>query len=354
MNVISTASTQWATRPDDQRFLSMAELHAKVASRRRDSRQIDAALEHLAVKATDDGEIDLVSPEGEMGRLTNWSFGQLCQRAKAPAGYLRSLPAELAQIPLQWSLEHADKDDGRILVRRNGHVNVAAINSTTYGRIWDDELTGAVLKHVDLDQWKIPAASYAAKDPKKASTLYASDRDVFLFLVNESNPIEVDNETLFRGFYAWNSEVGSATFGIATFLYRYVCDNRNIWGPRDFREVKIRHTAGGPMRFMHAAVPQLREYANAGTLDIAHTVRNAKSREIAKDKAGVTAWLAARGFTKPVSSKAYDNAERANLNPRSVWGLVQGLTDQGHEMKHTDDRVDLERRAGALLDVVAA
>ena len=34
------------------------------------------------------------------------------------------------------------------------------------------------------------------------------------------------------------------------------------------------------------------------------------------------------------------------LNPRTVWGLVQGVTDYAHEIKHTDTRVDLERKAG--------
>ena len=52
-------------------------------------------------------------------------------------------------------------------------------------------------------------------------------------------------------------------FGIATFTYDYVCDNRIIWGQRNFRELKIRHTSGGPHRFVANAVPQLTAYAES-------------------------------------------------------------------------------------------
>lgn len=46
---------------------------------------------------------------------------------------------------------------------------------------------------------------------KDTTTLYASDRDVFLFLVDDTNPIEAGRladgspDLYFRGFYCWNS-----------------------------------------------------------------------------------------------------------------------------------------------------
>jgi hypothetical protein len=357
MDVISTVSQQWATRPDDQRFVSLADLYAAVNERKRASAVLDVALDHVQVGATDAGAVVVGDERGTHGELTHWAFGQLCHRAKAPAGYLRSLPAELARINLQWSLEMAaDREDGRFLVRRDrlsDAPSVAAVTSSSYGRIWDADVVGSIMTNVGPD-WKVPAASYAAKDPKKATTLYASDRDVFLFLVDESRPVEVDGETLFRGFYCWNSETGSATFGLATFLYRYVCDNRNIWGPKGFREFKIRHTSGGPHRFMWRAVPQLKAYANATTTETVNVVRSARAREVGKDKAAVTDWLRARGFTRAVATKAYESAEaEPGLNPRSLWGVVQGLTHAAHDIKHTDARTDLETKAGALLDLVA-
>lgn len=77
-------------------------------------------------------------------------------------------------------------------------------------------------------------------------TLYASDRDVFIFLVDDLNPIEAGRlsdgspDLYFRGFYCWNSDVGAKTLGMASFYLRAVCQNRNLWGVEDFEEIATR------------------------------------------------------------------------------------------------------------------
>ncbi len=84
-------------------------------------------------------------------------------------------------------------------------------------------------------------------DVKQDTTaLYASDRDVFLFLVDDLNPIETGRrpdgspDLFIRGFYCWNSEVRAKALGIASFYLRAVCQNRNLWGVEDFDEITIR------------------------------------------------------------------------------------------------------------------
>ena len=82
------------------------------------------------------------------------------------------------------------------------------------------------------------------------TTLYAGDRDMFIFLADEQNRIELpgrrDGKTgqLARGFFVSNSEVGAGTLKLKTFLFDYVCCNRIVWGAEQFNEIKIRHTAG--------------------------------------------------------------------------------------------------------------
>jgi hypothetical protein len=355
----STLNKQWASRPNDQRFLDVPSLLASVEARRNSSREHSLALDCLTLGTTSGGEIAVCDKGGPLGELSHFAFGQLCARAKAPAGYLRSLPADLAVIPLQWSLEthEATSDEGndcKLLTRVNGHDTVAAVTSPTYGRIWDVDVVRAVANTFDLDAWRVPASSYSARDPKRATTLYASDRDIFMFLCNEST-IDVDGETLRRGVILWNSEVGSATCGISTFTYDYVCDNRIIWGQDNFRELKIRHTSGGPHRFAQQAAPQLAAYAQSSSLRDATTIHAAKAYEVAKDREGVQKWLAEKGFSKGIAKNAYDAAERdpRGYNPRSVWGLVQGITDIAHDIPHTDDRTAVETRAGSLLEALA-
>lgn len=354
-------NAQWSSRPDDQRYLTLDSLHESVAARRRTSAVKDVALEHLRVlPGIASGELLLGAATGEeYGTLTHWAFGQLAARAHAPAGYLRTLPPELAAVDLQWSVEHLTDDDtkdAKVLTRANGSTFAAAVTSPTYGRIWDADVVGAIAQRIDPAIWKVPSASYAASDPKRATTLYASDRDVFVFMVNESAVIEVPGEgPKFRGFYAYNSETGNGKFGIATFLYDRVCDNRIIWGMAEFKEIAIRHTSGAPMRYLAEAVPQLRGYLEASPTGEAAVIKSAQERVIGKDRASVVDWLRTRRFTQAIAGKAYDGAEKEGIrNPRTLWGVVSGLTGAAHDIKHTDDRIDIERKASALLDLVAA
>jgi len=356
-------SREWQSRPSDQRYLSVPELHAANERKRAASKERGVALDHLRVRALDDGNLALVDPDKGSGAvLTHWAFGQLAGAAKAPAGYLRTLPAELAQIPLQYSLEQ-QREDAKLLLRHavNGggaqRWSVDALTSDTYGRIYDSELTAAIMQHVDLSVWKVPAASYAKTDPKKATTLYASDRDCFVCLVDDAHPIEVPGtngvETLFRGFIARNSEVGAAALDITGFLYRHICDNRIIWGGRELAQLKIRHTSGGPMRYLREAKPAIERYLTAGTDETVTMVRQARAIEVGKSEKDVKSWLKARGFTQGESKRAMELAEaEPGANPRSVWSLVQGLTAQAHDVPFGDERLDLERRAARLLDAV--
>jgi hypothetical protein len=82
-----------------------------------------------------------------------------------------------------------------------------------------------------------------------------------LFLVDDTNPIETGRladgspDLYFRGFYCWNSEVGSKTLGIASFYLRAVCMNRNLWGVENFEEITIRHSKFAAQRFARMKRP---------------------------------------------------------------------------------------------------
>ena len=91
-------------------------------------------------------------------------------------------------------LKTLETDDGRVELR--------AVTGPDYGRIWDHELVAAVMKIAGNGtgdtRWKVPGVmdwSTMTHNPlvdvtKDTTTLYASDRDVFLFLVDDTNPIE--------------------------------------------------------------------------------------------------------------------------------------------------------------------
>src|SRR5260370_7435160 len=110
MTNIGTASHQWATRPDDQRYTSLAELKQAVMQRKRESWTATPTTGSLRVVPAEGGDIGIQVYDGTKGEErvlapTNWSFNQLAQYAQAPAAYLRKLPAELTTINLPLGLE---------------------------------------------------------------------------------------------------------------------------------------------------------------------------------------------------------------------------------------------------------
>ena len=359
---ITTASRQWATRPDDERYLSLGDLHAAVSQRKRESWTVSTHPGHLRVRGHD-GEITVEFDDSTRTlnqciplKASHWGFQQLSQYGQAPASYLRTLPAELAAINLQWSLEHHPvRDNVLVLGQSNGAHTLRALTSASYGRIWDEQVVSAV-ERVNADgRWEVPAATYSVQNPKRATTLYASDRDVFVFLVDPSHPVEVGTDTLFRGFMTWNSEVYGSVFGLTTFLYRYVCDNRMIWGATDVQELRIRHTRGAPERFAYEGARYLKRYSEETTRPVVAQIEAAQRYEIphASTAGKVEEWLQARGFTSAVAKNAVAAANMEEGDASSLWNVIQGVTAYARQIPHANDRTMVERQAGKLMELVS-
>ncbi len=341
-----TVSKQWASRPDDERFLTLEALAEHVSNRANNS--TTKIVENGALKAygTEEGEL-LLNTEIGPKFFTHWSFGQVSNLAQAPSSYLRRLSSPLAAACLNEGFQKALREESMLLA--NGNDTVRALTSPTYGRIWDYEVVNAVQRVTAGSNWVIPSSSYSASNPKRATTLYGSDRDVFIFLVDDKNPIDVDGEQLFRGFYTWNSEVGSAVFGLATFLYRTVCDNRIIWGVSHKSELRIRHTSGAPERFLQEGNKTLLEYSNESARPIIEQIQRAKSIKLGKDEDEVQEFLKKRGFNLATAKSAIEAAKIEEGEFNTPWSIAQGITAHARGIAHTDSRVALEREAGKLL-----
>jgi len=98
---IGRVSSEWFSRPDDERFLSLGELADAVRARAECSRTsvVDSALIHVEASRDDHERLALVLPGADKPVApTHWSFGQLASLVGAPAAYLRQIPAPLAGI----------------------------------------------------------------------------------------------------------------------------------------------------------------------------------------------------------------------------------------------------------------
>jgi hypothetical protein len=372
---IGRVSSEWFSRPDDERYLSLTALHQAV--RRRAERATARTVESRAVRveaSRDDAERLALTVPGrdEPVSPTHWSFGQLCSLVGAPATYMRQLPAPLAGINLQHGLLNHRAELVKTLEADDGRVELRAVTGPDYGRIWDHELVAAVQRiagdGTGDTRWKVPGVldwATMTHNPfvdvsKGTTTLYASDRDVFLFLVDDTHPIEAGRladgspDLYFRGFYAWNSEVGSKTLGIASFYLRAVCQNRNLWGVEDFQEITIRHSKFAAQRFAHEAAPALARFANSSPAPFVAGIKAARERIVARTDEDRESFLRKRGFSKPETAKIIETVlNEEGRAPESLFDFVQGITALARGKAHQDARLELEGKAKTLMDRAA-
>jgi len=372
---VGRVSSEWFARPDDERFLSLDDLYASVKGRAERSRTRTVESAAIRVEASRDNpeRLGLVLHGADAPVTpTHWSFGQLASLVGAPAAYLRELPAPLAAINLQYGLTNHRAEQVKTLVTEDGRTELRAVTGPDYGRIYDHELVSAVRRIAGNGtgdtRWKVPGVldwSTGVYNPqvdvtKDTTTLYASDRDVFLFLVDDLNPIEAGRlpdgapDLYFRGFYAWNSEVGAKTLGIASFYLRAVCQNRNLWGVEDFQEITIRHSKHAASRFADEAAPALTRFAESSPAPFLNGIRAAREKIVARTDDDRQDFLRKRGFSRAESARIVETVlAEEGRPPESVFDFVQGITAVARGKAHQDSRLVMEGRAKALLDAVA-
>jgi len=354
MTNLYDAHRQWARRPPDERFASLPAMYDFAKARREQSSEEVRSLQHVALTVTPEGAVAM-NGETPPAHLTNWAFGQLATVVGAPARYLRTLPPDMVKDCLTYGL-HRSAERCKVMIRASPFANgsgeqlwASAFTGPAYGRIWDADVIESLTQAILGTTWRVPEA--IPTHGSESSGLYASDRDMFAFLVNDEQPVEVGNAKLGRGFFIWNSETGAATFGLTTFLYNYVCGNHIVWGAEQVQELKIVHRLKAPDRFYRDAIPILNRFVENRSL--AESVKDAVGRAM-QTKVGtsieeILGWFAAKPFTKREVIAGYQAGQTEGEDTSTVWGMLQGLTAHARGLKHTDTRVGLERRAGALL-----
>lgn len=160
---IGRVSSEWFSRPDDERYLSLSALHQAVRSRsdRATARTVETRSIRVEADRDNAESLTLIVPgRDEAIAPTHRSFGQLASLVGAPAGYLRQLPAPLAGINLQHGLLSHCAELVKTLEADSGRIELRAATGPDYGRIWDHELVEAVMKiagdGVGDTRWKVP------------------------------------------------------------------------------------------------------------------------------------------------------------------------------------------------------
>jgi Domain of unknown function (DUF932) len=391
---LMTAAHEWATRPDDERFATMEDLEGACRGMANAACIARRQISDLRAVATPDGDLLLQGPKGDPARLTHHAFGQLSRLAHAPAEFLRTLPAPLAADVLNDRLPRRAGEDAnvaQILFYQNGSLLTRAFMTESYDLLWDHRVVAQVRQWARRDGWQVPPARPARAgqrgtrpataddvitcghtslgirvgDPIAPAGLYASDHDLFIFLVRPGEAIDGGGYSLNRGVFVRNSEVGECSLQVTAFTFDSVCGNHIVWGAQDVQVIRTRHVKGtrevsgrtlqraalGYSRIMQALPPV---DALSAKIAAARRVQIGATDDEVVDRVAVVAKVKALPLlTRATVQAAIDTARESPRygSPHSKWGVVNGLTEVSQRGAHTDDRAALDVQAGRLLEI---
>lgn len=380
------ASRQWQARPADERFWNLQDMLTACQYHRDSAATATIQTNRLtAIADNSTGDVLLSGPTGAQARLTHWAFGQLANRVGAPADYLRSLPADMAAQNLTYGLSQAaDDSQSRALFHKNGSLVCRCVTSEQYSRIFNADVISRLLP-LSEQGWRVPPARPAMHDQPGArpataadvlsaehsfglsvkigdmiapAGLYASDHDMFAFMVNED--VRIDDGTdagLARGFFVTNSEVGAAALKFTRFLYRHCCGNHICWGAEQVREIRIIHRGRADHRYRSQLIAELREYADSSAVEDENRIKATKRCVLGNTKDEVLDLL----FGKRILPRrdllaAYEMAETESAenragSPKTAWGFAQGITRLSQNTPFADERNKLDRAGGKVLEL---
>jgi hypothetical protein len=327
------ANRQWATRPDDEKFNDLQTMRDACFGYAQSAVEAKVIINDLRVSSEGDNDM------------------RLCQRAKAPAGYLRSLPSTLAVQNLNHGLKVAP-GVANLMAHRNGELLIRSLTTDLYQRVWNWEVCERLMALADREKL-VPARPTFRSLGSDAPALYASDHDMFAFLMSSERQIRGPlGELLLRGVIAINSEVGEAALKFLSFYFRDMCGNHIIWGAREVAEVKLVHVGQIRERFTEAMV-RVRKYMDSpGSIDEAQFQQMTAQIATTKDEVLDAVFGKLGGVSRKELSASYDAVrEDEDGAPNTKWGLAQGITRYSQQTPYADERTALDRAAGQLLQI---
>lgn len=360
MTTIHSASHQWATRPADERFASLEAMFIATKNYRDNSVEKERPWSDLRVEAQGD-DLAMIGKAGIPAKIGHYAFGQLAGRIGAPPAYLRSLPTTLAAQNLNFGLKERVTGVASLLFKKGTDLVLRAATSDVYERVWDHEV---VARLIDLSarEGLIPGRTTMGgtdnpegldANGQPSRSLYASDHDMFAFLIGDKQIIDPVGQSMYRGIIVANSEVGDRSLMVQSFLFRECCWNHNIFGAKNIVEVKLRHVGEIRSKWLSAQA-QIRRYLDSDT-----SLEQAKFSQLRAQIAGSKEEVLDTLFGKRslgLSRKALEASYEAVVpeqdgDPKSVWGFAQGITRHSQTMPYADDRFTMDRAAGRLMDL---
>lgn len=346
------ANAQWASRPADERFRTLEELYD--ATRKYAAQAVEAVTPWSDLRAEADGdEVFLVGGQGRYAKFTHYAFGQVARKVQAPAHYLRTLAPTLAAQNLNFGLKRVvDGTNAQLLFHENDSLLVRAATSEKYARVWNWEVAGRLIDFCSANG--LVPASATINQFNDDVALYASDHDMFAFVMSPDKAIiDPVGQPLRRGLIAVNSEVGDKSLQLLKFYFREVCGNHIIWGAEQVFELRYNHVGNVSERWTEGFVEARRYIDGAASFDQAQFERVKVPIAGTRDEVLDTLFgKKSIGLSRKVLEESYDAViDTEDGDPRSPWGIAQGVTRVSQKSQYAEDRQALDRAAGKILTI---
>jgi hypothetical protein len=138
------------------------------------------------------------------------------------------------------------------------------------------------------------------------------------------------------------------------FLFRAVCANHIIWGFQHVASFRRRHVGASIHQAWTGSLDAVRAALDADTTDDRTRLLRATTRELGSTRDAVLDLVTTRlDLSRKQATEAYALADAHEMNPRSVWGYVQGLTRLSQRTPWQDARFSLDQAASRLLATVS-
>lgn len=291
---------------------------------------------------TDDCKLSFVSDEEYTQDISEYAFGQLCSKVGIPANYIqRCFDSGKKDLAIQNYRDWAASQEARnrnFLVRSYKGVT-EAILTDKYNVFGSDLVLGAIRDAV-MDQ------DYAGR--YEANQIYLSQDRLHVRFVDFNNPLNVGGDELYSGFTVSSSDIGAGSLSIKYFLYRFACKNGIVYvknGGVLFRQTHLNDFAdAGKYLFIDAL-----EKIDSINATVVSNIDAAAKKKLSKDELDM--YLAKAQKELHIGRKGRESLQNliGTTYDRTLWGLINSVTENAQNAKGLDRRIEAETWAGKLL-----
>lgn len=337
---LTRASKELFTRKPDEAFPSLTALAAHC--RERKDKSTDKWVAPAFLKTVPIMDELIMDAPGDVCRMTDWSFTQLCSLAKVSKDTVNRLSSDTAArvfgetIPMTNKPVQLFVEDGRL----------RSLHGVSYTRLFNVEVL-SMLQEFATDFGPPPVGLNGM------TGLYAGEQDMFAFLIDPTGWVEIGGENFAPGLFCWNSEVGKRSVGMSTFWFQAVCRNHIVWDATEVVEVTRKHTGkvGEALSDIRKVVEELVAKRDARRDGFATVIRKAMETELGADAEEVTKVLVREGISKALAKHALEIGRREGRF--TVFSVVDALTRMAGEFTNAGDRLQADQEAARLLQFVA-